>query len=81
MSCSKANAACITPVNGACGSANGTTITSYPTSNWCTTGTKVDVDTTAGDGSYNWRCDGNGGGSNMSCSATKSTGIGTLIRL
>ncbi len=64
---------CVIPVNGVCGSANGTTTTSYPTSNWCTTGTKVDVDITAGDGSYNWRCDGSGGGSNMSCSANKTT--------
>lgn len=59
-------------VNGVCGSANGVATASYPTANWCTTGTKVDVDTTGGDGTYNWDCNGSGGGSSVSCGANKS---------
>lgn len=71
VSCSKANAAC--PVNGSCGSANGVTTVSYPTANWCANGTKVDVDTTGGDGTYNWRCDGANLGSDANCSASKNS--------
>lgn len=58
-------------VNGVCGSASGTTISAYPTSGHCSTGNKVDLDTTATDGTYNWRCDGSGWGNSPSCSATK----------
>lgn len=73
VNCSKTNAPC--PINGVCGSANGTSTVSYPTANWCANGTKVDVDTTGGDGTYNWRCDGSGGGSNASCSANKTSSL------
>ena len=58
--------------DGDCGSSNGKTTASYPTSNFCNAGTKVDVDTAAGDGSYNWTCQGSGvGHADTSCSATK----------
>jgi hypothetical protein len=49
--------------------------TVYPTANHCLEGTKVDVDTSASDGAYNWRCDGSNGGTNVNCSANKVTAV------
>ncbi len=60
-------AAC--PVNGACGSSHGKTLTSKPTANLCSKGSASSVSTTSS--SYTWTCSGQNGGSNASCSATR----------
>ena len=54
-------------VNGACGSANGTQVTSAPSSNLCSAGTASAVQ---GSGPWNWLCSSQNGGSNASCSAS-----------
>ena len=59
----------INVVNGACGSANGTTVASAPSSNLCTAGT---AGTVSGSGPWTWSCAGTGGGTNASCSASKT---------
>ena len=51
-------------VNGVCGSANNQTFTVAPSSNLCSSGTA-----TAVSGTWNWSCNGSGGGSNSACSA------------
>lgn len=57
-------------INGACGSSNGQTLSSAPTSGLCSTGTASAVSTGS---SYTWSCAGSNGGSTASCSATIST--------
>jgi hypothetical protein len=57
------------PVNGACGSANGGTFTSTPTSGLCSRGSASSV-SLSGD-TYRWSCSGSCGGSSASCSAKK----------
>nr|MDP2190314.1 hypothetical protein [Rhodoferax sp.] len=59
-----------TATNGACGSSNGATVSSAPSSNLCSTGTAGAV---TGSGPWNWSCSGSNGGTNASCSATKLT--------
>lgn len=59
-------AAC--PTNGACGSANGSTVATAPTANLCASGTASAV---AGSGPWTWTCAGANGGSTASCSANK----------
>ena len=59
------------PVNGACGSANGQSLTSTPTANLCSTGTPSAV---SGSGPWTWSCAGSNGGSTASCSASKNNG-------
>jgi hypothetical protein len=54
-------------VNGACGSANGTTVLSAPSTNPCSTGTASSV---AGPGPWKWSCGGSNGGTAASCSAS-----------
>jgi len=68
-------AACTAPVqpvavNGVCGSANGTAVSSTPTTNLCSTGAATSV---TGSGPWSWNCLGTSGGSNASCSATVGT--------
>ncbi|MDD4617145.1 MAG: hypothetical protein PHW76_08570, partial [Alphaproteobacteria bacterium] len=53
-------------VNGVCGSADGVSRTSKPTSNLCSAGT---ASTVAGSGPWTWRCGGENGGSTASCDA------------
>ena len=53
-------------VNGACGSANGGSYASAPSSNLCSDGTASAV---SGSGPYTWTCSGSGGGTDASCSA------------
>ena len=55
------------PVNGACGSANGGSFTSAPTTNLCSVGTPSSV---TGSGPWNWTCAGSNGGTTASCSAS-----------
>lgn len=76
----ESNASCSTsspppspgPTNGSCGSAQGTTVASYPSGTAaCSAGTQSTVDSTGTDGSYNWQCTGSGGGTTATCSATR----------
>ena len=55
-------------VNGACGSADGGTFSSTPTTNLCTTGTATEV--TLESTTYSWDCEGSGGGTTDNCTAT-----------
>jgi hypothetical protein len=50
--------------NGACGSANGSTVSTAPTTNLCTAGTASNV---SGNGPWSWTCAGGNGGSTASC--------------
>jgi len=66
------NASCsanITVINGTCGSSNGQTFTSAPTTNLCSAGATSVV---SGSGPWSWTCSGSGGGSTASCSAVVS---------
>jgi 2',3'-cyclic-nucleotide 2'-phosphodiesterase (5'-nucleotidase family) len=56
--------------NGVCGSANGQSYTSTPSTNLCSAGTPSVV---SGSGPWTWTCAGSGG-STASCSATKAAG-------
>lgn len=62
------------PVNGVCGTSNGNNVSSQPSSNLCSVGALSWTDQTAGDGTYNWSCNGSSGGSNASCSANRISG-------
>ena len=57
-------------INGACGSANGTTASSAPASNLCSTGTASSV---AGSGPWTWSCSDPSGGTTGSCSASTTS--------
>lgn len=54
------------PINGSCGSTNGQTVATKPTSGLCSTGTAGSV---SGSGPWNWSCTGSNGGSTKFCSA------------
>lgn len=58
------------PVNGLCGSANGQSLPSAPTTSLCNAGTATAV---AGSGPWTWSCTGLYGGKTASCSANRST--------
>jgi Immunoglobulin domain len=60
-----------TVVNGVCGSSNGGTFSSAPTTNLCSAGTASSV---TGSGPWNWTCAGSGGGTTASCSAQPQSG-------
>ncbi len=64
----------VSPANGICGSANGTTVSASPTTNLCSAGTVSGV---ANGSVYAWICAGSNGGSTASCSANKTAGIGS----
>lgn len=64
-----------TPVNGACGSSSGQTLTDAPTTGLCTTGT---ASTVSGSSPWSWSCTGSGGGTTASCVAGDTAG-GTTI--
>src|SRR5229473_21716 len=53
-------------VNGVCGPANGTTVSTAPTSNLCSVGTASSV---SGTGPWTWSCFGDGGGTTAQCKA------------
>ncbi len=57
------------PINGACGSANNTTVSTAPTTNLCSAGT---ASTVSGSGPWTWTCAGSNGGITASCSAQKT---------
>ena len=57
----------VTPTSGVCGSANGTTVSTTPTTNLCSVGAASSV---SGSGPWTWTCAGTGGGSTATCSAS-----------
>ena len=59
------------PTNGSCGNSQNKSFTSRPTTGLCNSGSLVWADNTGTDGTYNWQCLWNDGGSNASCSAKK----------
>jgi len=66
-----------TVVNGVCGSSNGATLSSAPTTNLCSAGTASAV---TGTGPWNWTCAGSGGGTTANCSAQlQSSGVAPTI--
>ena len=62
-----------TPVSGTCGSANGTTVSSAPSTNLCTAGTASSV---AGSGPWTWSCGGSNGGTSATCTASAGSSSG-----
>lgn len=66
MACNAALAG--SPVNAVCGTANGTTVATAPSTSaeLCSVGTGSAV---SGTGPWNWGCTGSGGGTNASCTA------------
>jgi uncharacterized repeat protein (TIGR01451 family) len=58
------------PVNGACGSDNGLTLSAAPT-NLCSAGTATAV---VGNGPWTWSCQGTGSGTTANCSANATVG-------
>ena len=57
-------------VNGICGSSNGGSFYTAPSTNLCT---QVTASAVSGSGPWTWSCYGSGGGSTASCSANKLT--------
>jgi hypothetical protein len=64
----------IAPTNGTCGSSNGMTMTTAPSTNFCTTGT---ASTVTGTGPWGWTCTGSNGGTTANCNASISTSTPT----
>ncbi len=58
-------------IDGACGSSNGSTLASKPSSKLCNSGTSTNV---KGSGPWTWNCNGANGGKNAVCSAKVKTG-------
>ncbi len=58
--CSATKVVSAQPVNGACGSSNGASVSTAPTANLCTAGTASSV---SGSGPWAWTCAGSSGGS------------------
>ncbi len=64
----------VTPVNGVCGSANGSTVSSAPSGlAACSPGTVINSSESST--KYTWSCQGSGGGNTVPCSADKDTSI------
>ncbi len=61
------SAVAVAATNGACGTSNGSTLTSAPTTNFCSTGAASAV---TGSGPWTWSCSGSNGGTTASCSAS-----------
>ena len=59
-----------TPVNGTCGSANGHSSSTAPSTNLCTNWT---ASTVSGNGPWSWTCSWSNGWTNASCSASVTT--------
>jgi hypothetical protein len=62
------------PVDGQCGSADGTAVASTPSTNLCTEGSASSV---SGSGPWTWTCNSTTGGANDSCSASVASSGGT----
>ena len=65
----------LSSVNGVCGSSNGQTFATAPTTNLCSAGTATAV---SGSGPWTWSCTGSNGGSTANCSANKTTGTPSI---
>lgn len=76
ISCTGAGGGGSPPANGVCGSANGGTFSSAPTTNLCTTGTASSVTV-----QYTWTCAGSNGGTTANCSATYQAPQGPSARI
>lgn len=62
------------PINGTCGSSNGGTFGSAPTSNLCGAGNGVATPAPSGSGPWSWTCGGsNGGSASATCSASQGS--------
>ncbi|CAN3993010.1 hypothetical protein [Methylocystis bryophila] len=61
-------------INGACGPANGQSLSSAPTTGLCSAGTASSV---SGSGPWTWTCAGSGGGTTASCSASLQSSSGS----
>ena len=70
------NANKIVSIDGRCGTSNGKTLSSIPTSDLCSSGNASSV-TLSGE-NWTWSCAGSSGGQNISCSAKKSSAIVVL---
>jgi cytochrome b involved in lipid metabolism len=70
-SCS-ANLAAPVAVNGVCGTANGTTVSTKPSTGLCSVGSATSV---SGNGPFAWTCTGSNGGATASCSANLTTPV------
>ena len=67
-----------TAVNGQCGTSNGKSVTTPPTTGLCNTGTASAVTGGSGTDVWQWSCAGTGGGTNASCvTASGSTAGGS----
>lgn len=63
-----------TSTSGSCGSANGSTVSLYPSGSLaCSSGIQGTVDQNGTDGVYNWTCSGSNGGITVSCAANKAS--------
>ncbi len=74
-SCSATLASVVTPpspIDGVCGAANNTSVSSAPTTGLCTLGTASSV---SGSGPFTWSCAGSNGGVAANCSATKTVTV------
>ena len=65
-----------TVINGVCGIADGGSFPSAPTLELCALNGGTASLVTTGPGTYSWTCNGSGGGTNASCSATIDLGGG-----
>ncbi len=74
-------AAPVVSVNGVCGTANGTTVTSAPTTNLCSVGTAAAFSGSVDSGSWIWACTGTNGGQAVPCSAYLSNVTKPTIKL
>jgi len=72
-SCSASTA---TPVAGTCGTSNGQTMASAPSSGLCATGTPSAV---GGTGPWTWTCAGTGGAASANCQANKTWSPGPCV--
>jgi hypothetical protein len=68
---STASCSAFLTTNGSCGPANGSDVTSAPTSGLCSVGLATTV---SGTGPFSWSCAGSNGGSTASCSAALASG-------
>ena len=66
----------VTLINGACGTADSTTVTAAPTTNLCTTGTASSV---TGSGPWSWTCSGSGGGTTATCGANQLSTNSSIV--
>ncbi len=65
-------------INGICGGDNGRALTTTPT-DLCLSGWLPDTGVTTGNSLYTWSCNGAGGGSSVTCSATRNYAVTTSV--